>query len=454
MTTTLRTDLYELTMIQAARDAGLHRRHCVFEVFTRSLPEGRRYGAFTGVGRVVDALAEFRFDEADLSFLTSTGKFSPDLLEFAKNYRFTGSLSTYPEGEVFFPNSPVVRVEGAFEECVLLETLILSVLNHDSAISSVGSRMVAAAAGRPCIEMGSRRVHEEAAVAAARAAAIVGFDSTSNLEAGDRYGIPVVGTSAHAFTLLFDSEEEAFQAQVNTLGAQTSLLVDTFDIPDAIASAVAIAGPQLGGVRIDSGDLGRTAREVRAQLDSLGATGTKITATSDLDEYRVFALRDAPLDGYGIGTRLVTGGDHPAQGFVYKLVERENSRGEKEAVAKYSAKKATIAGAKQAFRVLDTHGAAVAELVLTDKDAAATPTGLGFEYRPLLTPLIKDGTVKDTHDQWERIIRARRVHAAAVGELAKADPHILTGQDGTVALPVVHSMEELEKTTKGSRAHA
>ncbi len=443
VTTSLRTDLYELTMIQAARDAGVAERHCVFEVFTRSLPEGRRYGVLTGVGRILDALAQFHFDDEDIAFLESTGMFSADLVEFARTYRFTGSVSAYAEGEVFFPNSPVIRVEGTFQECVLLETLILSILNHDSSISSVGSRMIAAADGRPCIEMGSRRVHEDAAVAASRAAAIVGFASTSNLEAGRRYGIPVTGTSAHAFTLLFDSEADAFAAQVENLGADTSLLVDTFDIPTAIDRAIAAAGTGLGGVRIDSGDLGATARAVRTQLDALGASETRITATSDLDEYRVFALRDAPLDGYGIGTRLVTGGDHPAQGFVYKLVERENSRGEMEAVAKRSASKATIAGAKRAFRVLGTRGEARAELVLTDRDAASAEAL--NNHRPLLAPIISHGEPTENSSPWERIETAREVHTRALEELTLADPQIGTGQDGDVIIPVVHTLAELEE---------
>ncbi|ANP28017.1 nicotinate phosphoribosyltransferase [Dermabacter vaginalis] len=442
-TTSLYTDLYELTMIQAAREAGVADRRCVFEVFTRSLPDGRRYGAFAGIGRILDALADFRFDETDLDFLRSTGQFTEDLLTYLEGYRFEGNIEAYAEGEVFFPNSPVVRIEGTFEQCVLLETLVLSILNHDSAIASVGSRMIQAAQGRPCIEMGSRRVHEHAAVAASRAAAIVGFSSTSNLEAGRIYDIPVVGTSAHAFTLLFDTEADAFRAQVHSLGAGTSLLVDTFDIREALNSAVEIAGPDLGAVRIDSGNLGQTAREVRAQLDALGATDTRITATSDLDEYRVFDLRDYPLDGYGIGTRLVTGGDHPAQGFVFKLVERENSSGTMEAVAKKSVQKATIAGSKRAYRVCDANGAARAELVLAD-DSGEQPSA-SLNARPLLTRLVENGEVLDSRSQWERIEKARRVHERALEELSLADSHIRTGQDGAVLLPVVHSLQELQE---------
>lgn len=440
-TTSLKTDLYELTMIQAARDAGVADRQCVFEVFTRSLPEGRRYGVFAGIGRILDALESFRFEAEDLDFLRSTGQFTEDVLAYLADYRFEGSIDAYAEGELFFPSSPVVRVEGTFEQCVLLETLVLSILNHDSAIASVGSRMIQAAAGRPCIEMGSRRVHEDAAVAASRAAAIVGFSSTSNLEAGRTYGIPVVGTSAHAFTLVFDTEAEAFQAQVNSLGAHTSLLVDTFDISAAIESAVAIAGSSLGAVRIDSGALGETAREVRAQLDALGATRTSITATSDLDEYRVFALRDSPVDSYGIGTRLVTGGDHPAQGFVFKLVERENLSGEMEAVAKKSAQKATVGGSKRAYRVCGAEGEACAELVLADNQDGQPAQAPGS--RPLLTRIVENGKILDSRGQWERIEAARSVHERALDELALADPHIRTGQDGDVALPVVHSLEEL-----------
>lgn len=442
-TTSLYTDLYELTMIQAAREAGVADRRCVFEVFTRSLPDGRRYGAFAGIGRILDALENFRFDGADIEFLRSTGQFTDDLLTYLEGYRFEGSIEAYAEGEVFFPNSPVVRIEGTFEQSVLLETIVLSILNHDSAIASVGSRMIQAADGRPCIEMGSRRVHENAAVAASRAAAIVGFASTSNLEAGRTYGIPTVGTSAHAFTLVFDSEAEAFRAQVHSLGAGASLLVDTFDIREAIDAAVEIAGSDLGAVRIDSGHLGETAREVREQLDELGATRTKITATSDLDEYRVFDLREFPVDGYGIGTRLVTGGDHPAQGFVFKLVERENSSGAMEAVAKKSAQKATIAGSKRAYRVCDANGAARAELVLAD-DSGEQPSA-SLNARPLLTRLVENGEVLDSRSQWERIEKARRVHERALEELSLADSHIRTGQDGDVLLPVVHSLQELQE---------
>ncbi|WP_055599795.1 nicotinate phosphoribosyltransferase, partial [Streptomyces aureus] len=323
--TALFTDQYELTMLQAALRGGTADRRSVFEVFTRRLPEGRRYGVLAGVGRVLDAVENFRFDPAVLGFLRERGIVDEPTLEWLARYRFTGDIWGYPEGEVYFPGSPVLRVEGSFAECVLLETVILSILNHDSAIAAAASRMSAAAGGRRLIEMGARRTHELAAVAASRAAYVGGFDSTSDLAAGFRYGIPTVGTSAHAFTLLHDSERDAFRAQVESLGRGTTLLVDTYDVAEAVRTAVEVAGPELGAVRIDSGDLLLVAHRVRQQLDELGARNTKIVVTSDLDEYAIASLAAAPVDAYGVGTQLVTGSGHPTCSMVYKLVARASS---------------------------------------------------------------------------------------------------------------------------------
>ena len=237
-------------------------------------------------------------------------------------YRFTGDVYGYAEGECYFPGSPLLIVESTFAEAVLLETLVLSVLNHDSAIASAASRMTSAAMGRPCLEMGSRRTHEEAAVAAARAAYLAGFSASSNLEARRRFGVPTTGTSAHAFVLLHDSERDAFSVQVEALGRGTTLLVDTYDVAEAVKIAVEVAGPDLGAVRLDSGDLLWMAHRVRKQLDELGAKHTKIVVTSDLDEYQIAALAAAPVDSYGVGTQLVTGSGAPTAGLVYKLVAR------------------------------------------------------------------------------------------------------------------------------------
>lgn len=389
--TALFTDHYELTMLRAALEAGSAERRSVFEVFTRRLPEGRRYGVVAGTGRVLDAVENFCFDGRVLDFLRERGVVDDKTLQWLAGYRFTGDIWGYPEGEVYFPGSPVMRVEGSFAECVLLETLILSILNHDSAVAAAASRMSSAADGRALIEMGARRTHELAAVAAARAAYIGGFTTTSDLAAGFRYGIPTVGTSAHAFTLLHDTERGAFQAQVESLGRGTTLLVDTYDVAEAVRIAVEVAGPGLGAVRIDSGDLLVIAHRVRQQLDELGATETKIVVTSDLDEYAIASLRAAPVDAYGVGTQLVTGSGHPTCSMVYKLVARAESADPGAPLVPVAKKsmggKTSIGGRKWAARRLDEQGVAQAEVIGTG------PVPDGLADRQLLVHLVRGGQV-------------------------------------------------------------
>ena len=239
---------------------------------------------------------------------------------------------------------------------MVLETLALSVFNHDCAIASAAARMVTAAGQRPIIEMGSRRTHERAAVAAARAAYLSGFATTSNLRAGYEYGVPTAGTSAHAFTMVHDNERHAFEVQVGAVGAGTTLLVDTYDVARAVRTAVQVAGTGLGAVRIDSGDFAEVTRAVRRQLDELGAAKTRIVVTGDLDEHAIAALAPAPADGYGVGTALVTGSGVPTASLVYKLVARQGASGQLEPVAKRSVGKPTIGGRKWAVRTLDPAG--------------------------------------------------------------------------------------------------
>ncbi|MEP7179911.1 MAG: nicotinate phosphoribosyltransferase [Pseudonocardiales bacterium] len=368
MTTALLTDRYELTMLGSALRDGTAQRHCVFEVFARRLPDGRRYGVVGGTGRLVEAIAEFTFDAHTIAWLQDSGVVDAATAEHLDGYRFGGDVEGYPEGELFFPQSPILTVSGTFAEAVVLETLALSILNHDCAVAAAAARIVTAAAGRPIIEMGSRRTHEQAAIAASRAAYLAGFASTSNLAAGERYGVPTAGTAAHSFTLLHDDERTAFQAQVAALGAATTLLVDTYDITRGIDLAVEVAGPGLGAVRIDSGDLGVLARQARAQLDRLGATGTKIVLSGDLDEYAIAALAAAPVDAYGAGTAVVTGSGAPTAGLVYKLVEVEGRP-----VAKRSEHKASNGGRKTAVRAHKPTGTAVEEILYrgTTPDLAA-----------------------------------------------------------------------------------
>ncbi len=420
--TALFTDHYELTMLQAARANGTAERPSVFEVFTRRLPEGRRYGVVAGTGRVLDAVANFRFDADQLEYLRAHRVVDEDTLAWLAGYRFSGDIWGYPEGEVYLPGSPVLRVEGTFAECVLLETVILSILNHDSAIAAAASRMSSAAGDRPLIEMGARRTHELAAVAASRAAWIGGFSTTSNLAAGYRYGIPTTGTSAHAFTLVHDDERAAFEAQVASMGPDTTLLVDTYDVENAVRTAVEVAGPELGAVRIDSGDLLLVAHRVRDQLDALGARNTRIVVTSDLDEYAIASLAAAPVDAYGVGTQLVVGSGHPTCSMVYKLVARARTTepgAPLEPVAKRSVGgKASVAGRKWAARRRDAAGIAEAEVVGTGE----VPEEL--RESQLLVPLVTKGEVVAR----EPMSAARARHKAALEGLPLSATQLSRGE--------------------------
>ena len=425
-TPALLTDHYELTMLQGALRSGAAERRSVFEVFTRRLPEGRRYGVVAGTGRVLDAVREFRFDEDQLAFLERAHVVDRPTLDWLAGYRFRGSISGYREGECYFPGSPILTVEGGFAECVLLETLILSILNHDSAIAAAASRMVSAAAGRPCIEMGSRRTHEQAAVASARAAYLTGFASTSNLEAGFRYGVPTVGTAAHAFTLVHDTERETFQTQVDTLGKGTTLLVDTYDVAEAVRVAVEVAGPELGAVRLDSGDLLWMAHRVRKQLDELGARNTRIVVTSDLDEYAIAALAVAPVDAYGVGTQLVTGSGAPTSSMVYKLVARARSADPRDPlipVAKRSTGKPSLGGRKYAYRRIEEDGVATEEVVAVRPDES-----LG---RPLITPLLLDGEIVER----QNLVEGRRLHQDSLAQLPLSATQLSRGD---AVIPTVY----------------
>jgi nicotinate phosphoribosyltransferase len=415
-TTALLTDHYELTMLQAALRSGAASRRAVFEVFARHLPHGRRYGVVAGTGRLLDALERFRFGPDELSFLRENKIVDEATVQYLSSYRFSGNIWGYAEGDVYFPGSPILVVEGTFAESVLLETLMLSILNHDCAVASAASRMVSAAGGRPLIEMGSRRTHEAAATAAARAAYIAGFASTSNLEARFAYGVPSSGTSAHAFTLVHDSEPEAFAAQVSSLGPGTTLLVDTYNVEQAVRAAVSVAGPALGAVRIDSGDLPALAVSVRALLDSLGATSTRVILTGDLDEYSIAGLAVAPVDGYGVGTSLVTGSGAPTAALVYKLVARsdgpvaDGDSVELESmrpVAKRSVGKPGAGGRKWAVRERSAAGEAVTERIWL-----SPPSVTAFD-RLLQQELVRDGKIVGR----EPITDARERHVAALAEL-------------------------------------
>lgn len=386
--TALLTDRYEFTMVDAALRSGQADRRSVFEIFTRSLPPQRGFGVVAGTERAVQAIADFRFGDAELDWLRDIDAVSPPTLNYLANYSFTGDVWGFREGDLYLSESPVFTVEASFADAVVLETVLLSIFNHDSAVASAVARMVDAAAGRPVIDGGARRAHERAAVSAARAAYLAGATSTSNLEAGRRYGIPTVGTIGHAFVLAHSDERTAFESQHDLLGPNTTYLVDTYDIEVGIRTAVSVAGSTLGAIRIDSGNLADESKRARAVLDQLGANETSIIVSGDLDEWTIAELADSPVDGYLVGTNLITGSGHPTASMVYKLVAIEDDGGALQPVNKRSSGKATIGGRKVAFRCGEG-GDQFRDLVVTENDTAiGDVAGPG---RRLQVPLVRSG---------------------------------------------------------------
>ncbi len=389
--TSLLTDRYELTMVDLSLASGTASRRSVFEIFARSLPPGRSYGIVGGTGRALDAIANFRFTDEQVSWLSEQRIVSDATLDYLADYSFSGTAWGFLEGEVFLPNSPILTIESTFAEAVVLETVLLSIFNHDSAVATAAARMADAANGRNVLEGGSRRIHERAGVSAARAAYLAGAGATSNLEAGVQFDIPTVGTIAHAFVLAHADERQAFAAQHDVLGPDSVYLVDTYDIAEGIRNAVEVAGPDLGAIRIDSGDLVLEAKRARELLDDLGATKTRIVASGDLDEWALLELSSAPIDSYLIGTKLITGSGHPTASLVYKLVAIEDETGGLTSVAKTSLGKGTVGGRKGAFRVLDDDGRLDHDVLIADNTTPlADVIGPG---RRLQVSLIHDGIV-------------------------------------------------------------
>lgn len=431
--TAMLTDQYELTMLSAALRNGVAHQKAVFELFARKLPAGRRYGIVAGTGRAIEAVRNFRFTEEDLDWIEQNNIVNQETLDYLADYKFSGTISGYHEGDLYFPNSPVLTVEATFGEAVLLETVLLSIMNYDSAVASAAARMVQAAEGIPLAELGARRMNEQAAVAASRASYITGFKATSNLQAGKCYGIPTMGTSAHAFTLAHDTEVEAFQAQVDALGTDTTLLVDTYDIAQGIRNAVAVAGPELGAIRIDSGDLHEETLNARALLDSLGAVNTKIVLSSDIDEYTISELveRKIPVDSIGAGTRVVTGSGHVTASMVYKLVSIEGSDGQMRPVEKKASGKKSVGGRKWAYRTLDNQGHVQRErIVVNDSSCYREGYRSSLGVRALQKFFIENGEV--VFDPTLEEIRT--FHRFAMAELRPLDRNILSGSPSVEAL--------------------
>ena len=456
ITTSLLTDMYELTMVDATLQSGTWNRQVTFELFGRRLPPARRFGVMAGNARIIEALERFEFSKDEIDYLSREKIVSDDCLDYLKDYRFKGRIRGYAEGECYFESSPLLQVEGTFAECVLLETLLLSILNHDCAVASAASRMTIAAHGRPCVDMGARRTHERSAVSAARAAYIGGFKGTSCLEAGKRYGIPPIGTAAHSFTLIHDSEEDAFRAQLANLGPGTTLLVDTYDVQRAVKRGVKLAreaGGELGCVRLDSGDLVAEAFKVRALLDSLDAKSTKITVTNDLDEYAIAALGAAPVDSYGVGTKMVTGSGIPTAALVYKLVQRVNEDGSVHDVAKRSSSKSTLGGRKFAGRARGEDGYATGELVvIADSAEQAQAEFARRNARALLVDLVTDGQANASFVGKEALQEAQERHIHSRNELPYQGWRLSAGEAAipTEIIDLTKREDEVELPTVSS----
>jgi nicotinate phosphoribosyltransferase len=377
------TDLYEVTMAQAYMAEGMSGT-AVFETFYRKLPPGRSYIMAAGIPDVLDFLEAFRFDQDDIDYLRGLDRFSEEFLEHLAQVRFTGDVWAVPEGTVVFPNEPIIQVVAPIAEAQLVETFVLNQTHLQCVLTSKAARVVDAARGRPVVDFGARRAHgADAALKVARASYLAGAVGTSNLLAARRYGIPAFGTMAHSFVQAFDTELHAFGAFARHYPG-TTLLVDTYDTLRGVDHVIELAH-RLGerfnvrAVRLDSGDLDALSKAVRARLDAAGLTNVGIFVSSGLDEYRVAALLDAgcPIDGFGVGTKLVVAEDAPALDMAYKLVEYDGV-----GRTKFSNGKLIYPGRKQVYRRVG-HGGFAGDTIGQPNEQ--------LDGDPLLVPVMKHG---------------------------------------------------------------
>jgi len=359
----LLTDLYELTMAQAYHKGGMDGL-AVFELFFRSLPANRNFLVACGLIHVLDYLEQYRFNEADVNYLASLAQFTPDFLEWLSQIRFTGDVYAVPEGTVVFEDEPIVQIVAPVIQAQLVETYVLNQMHYATLVASKAARVVTAAAGRAVIDFGMRRTHGmSAAMIAARAGYISGLEATSNVLAGKVYGIPIAGTMAHSYVQAHEEEEDAFH-DFARLYPETTLLVDTYDTLEGVRKLIDVArrmGDEfhVRAVRLDSGELVGLSRQVRELLDEAGLDGVGIFASGDLDEYAISEITaaQAPIDGFGVGTRLGVSGDAPHLDSAYKLVEYQG-----EGRIKLSNRKATLPWRKQVFRQIE-NGVSVCDVI-------------------------------------------------------------------------------------------
>ncbi|GIN88482.1 nicotinate phosphoribosyltransferase [Heyndrickxia sporothermodurans] len=361
----LHTDLYQINMAKTYWDDGIHERKAVFEVFFRKLPFDNGYGIYAGLERVVEYLSNFRFSETDIQYLREELHYEEEFLQYLSNMKFTGTLRSMKEGEVVFGNEPMIQVEAPLAQAQIIETALLNIVNYQTLIATKASRMKYVVGDQTLMEFGTRRAHEmDAAIWGTRAAFIGGFDSTSNVRAGKRFGIPVSGTHAHAMVQAYRDDYTAFHKYAES-HRDCVFLVDTYDtLKSGVPAAIQVA-KELGdkinfiGIRLDSGDMAFLSKAARKMLDQAGFPNAKIVASSDLDEYTILHMKSqgAKIDMWGVGTKLITAYDQPALGAVYKIVSIEDENGIMQDTIKISsnAQKVTTPGLKKVYRIINTN---------------------------------------------------------------------------------------------------
>jgi len=412
-------------MLEGYFEAGMTET-AVFELFVRKLPPSRNFLVAAGLEQVVHFVENLRFGDAELQWLEQSRLFRPGFVARLADLRFTGDIHAMPEGTVFFPNEPLLRVTAPMPEAQLLETRVLNLVHYETLVASKAVRAVLAAPGKKLVDFGLRRAHgAEAGLLAARASYLAGFDGTATVLAAPAFGIPVFGTMAHSFVEAHDDESEAFADFARAFPDNAVLLIDTYDTLAGARNAIAVAkrlsrhGIKIRGVRLDSGDLAALSRQVREELDLGGLTDTTIFASGNLDEYRVRDLvaAGAPIDGFGVGTSLVTSSDAPYLDAVYKLQEYAGRPRRKRSTGK-----ATWPGRKQVYRVGDAQGMFVHDVVTLEDDLR--------EGDPLLVPIMEDG---------RRIVPPpdpAAIRARAAGELARLPAALRGLEEADMPYPV------------------
>lgn len=404
------TDYYELTMAQGYYLAGMHNKRASFDYFFRKVPFDGGYVIFAGLKELIETIKHLIFSEAEIEYLLKEG-FSEEFIQYLRSFEFKGNIWSAREGEVIFPNEPVLRVEGNLLETQLIETLLLNILNFQSLIATKASRIkYAAGENSTVLDFGLRRAQGLGGIHATRAAMIGGFDGTSNVYSAQRFSIPAGGTMAHSWIQSFDDELTAFRTYSEHYPKSTHLLVDTYDtlgsgVPNAIIMAKELRekGYELRGIRLDSGDLAYFSRQARKMLDDAGFPEVKIAASNQLDERVISSLKNqgAPIDIFGVGTRLVTGDNSPALDGVYKLSSVD---GKPTMKISENIEKITLPGMKKIYRYVHDDGSFYSDAILLEDESllermhhptfpAKKSTLNGRKFEEILIPVLKDGQV-------------------------------------------------------------